>query len=114
MPRPKLHIKAKRNNFTLSSGAQQIIDIKKNKSKFVSGAIVEKYINYNASDQDTAFRLAEMLEQAFDLRYTKSDTIQHAYEIESQIRSMLDAAGLKIIVIDIEKFRPKSTAFLNS
>jgi macrodomain Ter protein organizer (MatP/YcbG family) len=42
MPRPKLTIKSKRNNFTLTKEAQEIIDKQSNKSKFVSQAIILK------------------------------------------------------------------------
>jgi hypothetical protein len=48
MPRPKLTIKSKRNNFTLSIAAQAIVDQKKNKSKFVSDAIV----NFEVREKD--------------------------------------------------------------
>jgi len=40
MSRPFIPVKAKRNNFTLTKEAQAIIDIQKNKSKFVSELIV--------------------------------------------------------------------------
>jgi hypothetical protein len=43
MSRPHLPIKAKRNNYTLSLKAQQIIDRQTNKSKFVSDAIIAKF-----------------------------------------------------------------------
>jgi hypothetical protein len=44
MSRPKITIKAKRNNFTLSIQAQSIIDrLDKNKSKFVTEAIIKYY-----------------------------------------------------------------------
>jgi macrodomain Ter protein organizer (MatP/YcbG family) len=42
MGRPKLTVKAKRNNFTLTKEAQEIIDKQANKSKFVSEAIILK------------------------------------------------------------------------
>lgn len=42
MSRPHIPIKAKRNNFTLSKEAQEIIDKQPNKSKFVSEAIILK------------------------------------------------------------------------
>jgi hypothetical protein len=42
MAPPKKEKTRKRNNFTLSTEAQDIIKDKENKSKFVSEAIVEK------------------------------------------------------------------------
>ena len=47
MSRPFLPIKAKRNNFTLTKEAQAIIDKQKNKSKFVSDAIILKSLTDN-------------------------------------------------------------------
>ncbi len=40
MGRKKVEVKARRNNFTLSKEAQCIIDKQKNKSGFVSRAII--------------------------------------------------------------------------
>ena len=40
MSRPHIPIKAKRNNFTLTKEAQAIIDLQKNKSKFISNLII--------------------------------------------------------------------------
>lgn len=40
MSRPFVQIKYKRNNYTLSIKAQAVIDSVKNKSKFVSEAII--------------------------------------------------------------------------
>lgn len=49
MSRPFLSKKAKRNNFTLSLSAQSIVDeLKSNKSKFVSDAIIA-YFALNAT-----------------------------------------------------------------
>lgn len=49
------------------------------------------------TDQNMQFRLAELLTQAFDMRYSGDDKFQLAYEVEGQIGCMLTNLGLKIV-----------------
>lgn len=55
MSRPFLPKKAKRNNYTLSLSAQNIIDKQSNKSKFVSDAIIAYFalINDTSANNST-------------------------------------------------------------
>ena len=61
-----------------------------------------KSFEYNErTDQGNKFQIACALEQTFDIKYSGSEDIINAYEIESSLNHIIE--GLGFLIIKIEK-----------
>ena len=56
------------------------------------------------TQQDLTFKIADMLEQVLDMKYSGSDELINAYEIESVLHSVIDTLGLQLTITDLTRF----------
>lgn len=85
----------------LNRGAHGVNIIYKDKFLTTNTVVIK---NSDYDQQELSFKVAEMLEDTFDIKHNGAHELTNAYEIESVIRSILDNLGLELIIADRDKF----------
>ena len=60
-------------------------------------------IIYN--QQELTFKLADQLESAVDIRFSGTNIVVNAYELEGLISDYIENIGMKLVIIDMAKFQ---------